>query len=303
MTRPVSLSIGGLQSRFGDLRALEIAAEIGADAVDFDTCARRFDYTNPDSVYARTDEEIIAYFAGLRARADALGIAVCQTHGRIGGYSADEAQNAVVVENARRDLLAARVLGAPVCVIHSVSTIAMGPDADPALMRRLNFEMFTRMLPHARAVGVKIASETFGDAPKMGCLDFFGDFREFLMSYHRVCAVENFADYFTLCADTGHSNKATRFGQPSPADAIRMMGRHLTCLHLNDNDTLTDQHKLPLSGTINWNDLLDALDEIGYTGTYNMELNLNNFGKDLIIEHAAFAVRVMRNMLTGRYGA
>ena len=82
MLRPISLSIGGLQNRFGDLRALEIASEIGADAVDFDTCSRRFDYRNPDSVYARSDEEITAYFSALRARADALGITVGQTHGR-----------------------------------------------------------------------------------------------------------------------------------------------------------------------------------------------------------------------------
>ena len=302
MFRPVSISTGGLQNRFGDMRAIEIAAEIGADAIDFDTCSRRFDYTNPDSIYARSDEEIIAYFSALRARADALGIAVGQTHGRIGGYSADEAGNAVVVENARRDLLAARALGAPVCIIHSVSSLAMGAAPDPVLMRRLNFEMYTRMLPYARAVGVKIAAETFGDAPKMGCLDFFGDIREFLMAFHRICAVEDFADYFTLCADTGHSNKATRFGQPSPADTIRMLGRNITCLHLNDNNTLTDQHKLPLGGSIDWNDVLDALDEIGYCGTYNMELNLKHFGPNLMVDYAAFAVKVMRDMLCRRYG-
>ena len=302
MLRPISLSIGGLQNRFGDLRALEIASEIGADAVDFDTCSRRFDYRNPDSVYARSDEEITAYFSALRARADALGITVGQTHGRIGGYSADETGNAAVVENARLDLLAARALGAPVCIIHSVSSLAMGADPDPAEMRRLNYEMYTRMLPHARAVGVKIAAETFGDAPKMGCLDFFGDIREFLMTFHRIAAVEDFAEHFTLCVDTGHSNKATRFGQPRPADTIRILGRQVTCLHLNDNDTLTDQHKLPLGGSIDWKDVLDALDEIGYRGNYNMELNLSHFGPDLMVDYAAFAVKVMRDMLRRRYG-
>ena len=50
------------------------------------------------------------------------------------------------------------------------------------------------------------------------------------------------------------------------------MGKNLTCLHLNDHDMLTDQHKIPEMGTINWNDVFDAPDEICYSGNYNMEL-------------------------------
>ena len=35
MDRLVGISIGGLQAKYGDIRAIEIASEIGADAVDF----------------------------------------------------------------------------------------------------------------------------------------------------------------------------------------------------------------------------------------------------------------------------
>ena len=34
-----------------------------------------------------------------------------------------------------------------------------------------------------------------------------------------------------------------------------------------------------MTGTIDWNDVFDALDEINYQGTYNVELNLCHFGK------------------------
>ena len=37
MKRMIGLSIGDLQEQYGDARALEIAREIGADAVDFNT--------------------------------------------------------------------------------------------------------------------------------------------------------------------------------------------------------------------------------------------------------------------------
>jgi len=129
-------------------------------------------------------------------------------------------------------------------------------------------------LPFAKQYGVKIATETFGDAVRYDCCDFFGNIDEFMKSYQGICAVEDYKDYFTICVDTGHSNKATRYNNPSVGDVIRKLGKDITLLHLNDNDTFTDQHKIPMTGTIDWNDVLNALDEIEYDGYYNMELNL-----------------------------
>ena len=87
MKRKVGLSIGTFQSLFGDMRALEVAKEIGADAVDLDTSsARRWDYRLPESVYAKSDDEIFSYFSALRKKADELGIEIAQTHGRLPGF-------------------------------------------------------------------------------------------------------------------------------------------------------------------------------------------------------------------------
>ncbi len=77
----------------------------------------------------------------------------------------------------------------------------------------------------------------------------------------------------------------------------------MTVLHLNDNDTLTDQHKMPFSETIDRNGTFDALDEIGYDGVYNMEVALGFYGKERMEETAAFAIRVLRNYLSKRYRA
>lgn len=75
-----------------------------------------------------------------------------------------------------------------------------------------------------------------------------------------------------------------------------------TTLHLNDNDTFEDQHKIPGMGIIDWDDIFSALDEIGYKGVYNMELNLYHYGKNFVVEVAEFAVKVMHHMLKERYG-
>lgn len=300
--KKVGISIGILQMIYGDRRALEIAAQIGADAVDFATHRfdkRTWDYREPTSVYAQGDDAVVAYFTELRNYAESLGLIIGQTHGRGEGFLNDREADDAQVENARLDLLAASALGAPVCVIHNPTSIHHGPNPDPAMMRNLSFDQFTRMLPYAAKYGVMLATETFGDAVEYDSIDFFGNLTEFRNVNERIRQASEYRDWFTVCMDTGHTNKASRFGQPKPGDAIRILGKDITVLHLNDNDTLTDQHKIPKTGCINWDDTMSALEEIGYNGIYNMELNLKHFGDGFEIETATFAVKVMRYMLNG----
>ncbi len=296
----IGISIGILQEIYGDRGALEIAARIGADSVDFATHRfdkRVWDYREPTSIYAQGDEAVVEHFTSLRKYAESLGLVIGQTHGRgvgfLGNKEADDAQ----VENARLDLLAASALGAKVCVIHNPTSIHHGPNPDPERMRGLSFDQFTRMLPYAAKYRVKLATETFGNAVQYDCVDFFGNLDEFMKVNERIRQASAYRDWFTVCMDTGHTNKASHFGFPKPPEAIRRLGSDITVLHLNDNDTLTDQHKIPMTGTIDWADTMRALEDIGYNGIYNMELNLRHFGNGFEIETAAFAIKVMRHML------
>ncbi|MBR7132713.1 MAG: sugar phosphate isomerase/epimerase [Clostridia bacterium] len=304
MKRRVGISTNFLQKRFGDIEALKIAKSVGADAVDFSTILPHHDYRKDDSIYAKSDDEIYTYYRGLKKLADDLGLDICQTHGRISGFKNIESEDDALIENMRRDCIACKALEAEYCVVHSTTTIHLGPDAPKALMHSLNFDLFNRCIAEAKKYGVIIASETFGDADRYKCCDFFGNIDEFERSYRDVSSVGDNSKYMAICMDTGHSNKAMRFNNnPTPADVIRRLGGDIKVLHLNDNDTLTDQHKIPLTGCIDWVDVFDALDEIGYDGVYNMELNLGIIGgKGLEIESADYAVKVMRNLLKNRYG-
>ena len=300
----VGLSTGFLQRKYGDREALRIAKEAGADAVDFSldgvhSCDKE------SSVYSRAEEEIIAYFSDLKEFAKELELEICQTHGRVCGLKGNREQDELFYRNSYLDCMATAALGAPACVVHAVTTM-YHMDKTPAEMREMNFEMFTRIIPYAKQFGIKIATETFGDVHGGKCCDFFGNLDEFIDSYERVCKVEDFRDYFTVCMDTGHTNKATKFsGNPRVPEAIRILGDRITLLHLNDNNTENDQHLIPfmdqkgakLSGIVNWNETLAALRDIGYSGVYNMELNLLRYGEDVMPEMSRFAVAVMRNAL------
>ncbi len=306
MKRKVSIAIGAYQQKFGDLEAIRIAKKIGADAVDMDVSGGRFNCTNENSIYSKSDDEIETYFSEIGKLAKELEIEIGQTHGRITGLFPDDnpEDNINLFRNFRLDCLATKALGCPITVVHGCVTGRIADNtAAPSFMRDKNYYLFSEYMKSAMEFGVKVASESLGDCEKYSCCDFFGNTSELIMSGNRVCADGNNADYFGYCIDTGHANKATRFNNnPSPADHIRMCGGRIIALHLNDNDTLTDQHKIPGTGTIDWNDVLCALDEVGYSGTYNMELNLGTISKGLIVETGEFAIKVMKNMLKERYG-
>lgn len=304
MNKKIGLSIsGGLRCIYGERRSLEILKEVGADAADFELSAygdKTYDFRESTSVYSQGDDAVFEHFSKIKRYADSLGIIINQTHGRGDGFINKKEADDALVENSRLDLLASAALGAKACVIHNVTTINMGPDASPELMRRLSLEQYTRILPYAAKYKVKLATETFGDAVKYDCVDFFGNINEFTATYDEIKNASEYRDWLTVCVDTGHSNKAFRFGNPSPADVIRTLGKNVTLLHLNDNDKMFDQHKPPLTGTIDWHDVLAALDEIGYDGVYNMELGLLSFGKDAMIDAARFSVSVMRGLLNNK---
>ena len=303
MKRLVGISIGHFQEVYGDKKALELAAQIGADSVDLSLCNGKINhFRTADSVYSKGEEAVIEYYTKLKEYADSLGIIIGQTHGKCPGFINKKLNDDDLVENTRLDCLATATLGAPACIVHNATSIFMGPDPDPELMHRLSFDLFSRTIPYAKQYGIKIATETFGDAVKYNAVDFFGDINEFEKAYRAIKAVDELKDGFTICVDTGHSNKAMRFGNPTPGDVIRRLGSEVTTLHLNDNDTFEDQHKIPGMGIIDWDDIFSALDEIGYKRVYNMELNLYHYGKNFVVEVAEFAVKVMHHMLKERYG-
>lgn len=301
----ISISILELQKRYGNKEALKIAKDAGADAVDFglEDFNGRCDFRNENSIYSKSKDEIRKYYKDIKAYADEIGIEICQTHGRGKGFINNPEEDAALIKNAELDCLATAALGAPICVMHGVTTM-FHMNASPEFMRELNFSMFTQIVPFAKKYGIKVATETFGDVHGGACCDFFGNINEFIETYERVCAIDDNREYFTICVDTGHSNKATKFNNnPQVPEIIRRLGENISCLHLNDNNTVFDQHLLPfgnregLNKTINWEETFKAIKDIGYTGVYNMEIFLPRYGLEVMPEFCKFAVVVLRNLL------
>ena len=276
----IGLSIGALQARYGVERALEICAESGFDAVDFNLKS----YGREEfPVYRDGPDAVLEHFSKIGDYAKKLGLEIGQTHGRTRIAKEDEDFCRRMEWVSQMDLLATSALGASVCVIHSVTTKAF-PNATAEFMHQKNLSFFQSLAPYAEQYGVDFALETFGDAEVNGgrVIDFFGDSRELKKSFDAIRSPRK-----VICLDTGHTNKACSVGGrdgekvPGVMETICLFGKDIKALHLNDNNGFTDQHLPPLyqmEGGVKWSEVYDALEEIGYQGIYNFELSLANFG-------------------------
>lgn len=293
----ISLSTGYLNAYFTPLETLHFARQVGADAVDFDLA--RFDYTKPDSIYAKSEQDFVEFFENVKQTAVKNEIIIYQTHGRRDPFREnDEHYNNVVFrKNAELDLKATKILGAKYCVFHPGGTLS-NMNTPPEQMRQNAVNAFLSILPAAHDNEVIIALETVGANHCLNdAVDFFGDYYEYRRLFDTVKGTTEFPENFACCIDTGHINLAVKHNQPTPADFIRKMGKEVVCLHLHDNNGYIDQHRTPGFVSIDFKDVFSALKEIGYNGTYNAEVLFDFLGKDLLYETARFTILTIRNFL------
>ncbi|MBQ7935767.1 MAG: sugar phosphate isomerase/epimerase [Clostridia bacterium] len=271
----ISLSIGSLQGKYGDKRALEMAKEAGFDGVDFDVVS--YGKRGRPDVYQLPQEEFEAYFKDIKAHADQLGIVIVQTHNLVAAYTPDPEICAERKQIALRGIEATALLGCEYTVVHCISTMQWGYDVPAKEMHLKNQEMYADFIPTAEKFGVKICMETFGRCRHKGVhgFDYFSNPELMLEEYESLPT-----EMKAFCMDTGHTNDAIGAGYLSVPNFIRLFGKRIKILHLHDNNTYSDQHLLPGQGSINWGETFKAFKEIGYDGYYNYEVNLAKFAPD-----------------------
>jgi len=63
------------------------------------------------------------------------------------------------------------------------------------------------------------------------------------------------SEMFGICLDTGHAN----VNKVDIPDVIRRLGKLIIATHLHDNDGVQDRHMPPMTGTVPWYSVIDAL--------------------------------------------
>jgi sugar phosphate isomerase/epimerase len=80
-----------------------------------------------------------------------------------------------------------------------------------------------------------------------------------------------------ICLDFGHAHI-----DGDVVDAVETVSEHVIATHLHDNRGRSDDHLMPLDGTIDWESALIAVQKIGYDGPMMFEVAAHGPTKDAL---------------------
>ena len=206
----------------------------------------------------------LSFAAELRKIIEDSGLTVGQCHTALcGGYDQWEQ----IIGITLKTLPFAAEMGARNPVIHPICPLnTKDPlfSAKPEVIFELNRKMYERLVPVARAHGLTILIENlFADGERKEAVPCWSTYAE------ELNALMDAFPELSVCLDTGH---AVITGQ-KPADMVRQFGSRIKALHLHGNDRIHDLHLTPFEcEDMEWGPFCEALHEIGYQGTINMEV-------------------------------
>lgn len=210
----------------------------------------------PDSPYMRDnwEEEV----RKLRALVDELGMRFVQAHSPGGNpLKDDKAYMDFFLKSTIRSIEICGVLGIKNTVVHS--GWASGITKEEWFEKNKNF--YAKLFPVMEKYGVNVLCENSVSAffPNMYYICNGRDMREFIDYVNHP--------QFHGCWDTGHGN--CEGGQ---YDEIMAIGEHLYAIHYHDNRG-EDVHVAPFLGTLNHDEVINALIDVGYKGYFTLESN------------------------------
>ena len=266
----ISTEIGSAAKKVGMERAVELIGKAGFDAWDFslfDMC--RIDKATKNPIKndnPLNGNDYLKFSRKLKQIGLDNGMECNQSHAPYPVYVPE------VRSYLKRAIECTAEAGGEICIIH--------PDNNKTAEQ--NAEMYLELLPFAKECGVKIATENMWNWDK-----------EKDESSFAACATgEDFKkhidiindEFFVACLDIGHAEM--RGSGNGAANMIRTLGPRLAALHIHDNDRHKDNHQIPFSMKIDFDEVVKALKEIGYKGYFTLEVDayLNKFEPENIFE-------------------
>jgi len=199
----------------------------------------------------------------LRSLADSLGMKFVQAHSQGGNpLSKDKAHVDFLLRATLRSIEICEILGIPNTVVHA----GVNKELNKEEWFGANKEFYEKLFPMAEKCGVKVLCEN-STAKNMGGVYGKGgayyintgkDMREFIEYVNHPL--------FGGCWDTGHGNC-----EGSQYDEILALGDKLDAIHYNDNRGGGDEHVAPFLGTLNHDEVITALIDVGFKGTFTLE--------------------------------
>lgn len=236
-------------------------------------------------IFERPLEEILACYAEELSIIRKNGLEITQCHAPFPAYIPGHPELLDYMIGIYKGLIAfCGAVGIPRVVIHGISLQHDDMDNTPETILALNRKLYESLIPALQKTeNVTVCLENLctwanGVATEGICFD----------PHEACCLIESLnlmagKECFGLCMDIGHMQlvmKNIRTYAP-------ILGKHIQCLHIHDNDAHADRHLAPFTGTTNWEHVCSTLRDIGYRGdlsfeTFRQTRTAGTFDKDLV---------------------
>lgn len=277
------------QAYLGDEEGLLQIRKAGFDCVDY-TFYGVDSYQSPI-----LNDGYVAYAKKMRGVLDEIGLECNQAHAPMifdNEYGSPFDVSCAPYRSVVRSMEAASILGAKQIVIHPVA-IRGALYSDP--VEDYNVEFYRSFIPYCEKFNIKIAIENLynTDRKRNGYINHrCGTPRMLARMLERLDS-----PWFTACVDLGH---AALLGFEPQEFLTEMPKGTVTALHVHDTDYVSDLHQLPFLAKHDWNKIMEALKEIGYTGEFTFEVSpfYSKFPKELIPDALKFSHAVGRYLIS-----
>ena len=233
-----------------DIERINELSKVGFKYIDLDMYSFK-----PDSPYMKDDwkRAVLA----LKNEADKLNVKFVQAHSQ-GGNPLDGDQDEVDF------LVAATIRSIEICNMLGIKNTVVHPGFAAGISKEEWFErnraFYKKLVPAMEkfAVNVLIENSTSVNMGDMYFANSGADMLEFL----------KFVDHPLLhaCWDTGHANC-----EGSQYNDIITLGKELFAIHYNDNRGIKDEHLIPFFGTLNHDEVINALIDSKFEGYFTLE--------------------------------
>ncbi len=257
---------------------LMLHKEIGFDAEDFSTTLLDLssDAWKP---------------AAEQALADAKEIGMPLAVGHLPFVKGGGSQSDAFWEDFHRRMLhaieASAILGVEYAVLHTNTGTLLMKDYHAAEQLEWVLRHIEPFAEHAAKLGVKLVVENMPVVPGARVT------HRFSQSAEEICQV---ADAFGMgiCWDFGHANVSG----VHQSEAITYIGDRLKMVHVHDNCAMADEHNMPFTGNVDWQDAMHGLALVSFDGVFDLELSPVRFPAPLRKSHARLALETAQYLMT-----
>ena len=274
----ISILTSPTTQAFGAEVGYRMIREAGFEAVDLDLCSplpgavlKKATQLKDLSIYEGSTEEILAYLEPQLCEIKRNGLQITQAHAPFPPDFPDVPCRSEVVDYLiaiyGKLIEVCEAIGCPNLIIHGFSKTIVNVEDSFEDIRTMNWHMYESLIPTLQKTNVTVCLENLFTKNKLdyfqGCCADPHEAVEYIDKLNEMAGKECFG----LCLDTGHLHLLRgRFGVYAP-----ILGKRIKALHVHDNDMKSDQHLLPYSGSIAWEEFTDAMHDIGYDRDLSFE--------------------------------